>query len=708
MKKKIINEKNNNSTKIKPKNELIKIINELNESIRIYFNSTRQIIVNYKKNHVHLSNDIINIEKMLFIFIKSAKDLFSRMRDARKQFLEEEFSKKNQGQLYNYCNNNFFYYSNAPTNLNTNSNFFTKINHGFSKKISYKSPSNKNHNFSNISNNKIINHNSIQNSYKKLNKDISKLFSNDNSISKDINSNNIIIPRLKLEKDTNKDELLENILNLLKQLKQFKCKIFYETEEARKYKNIFDTILGKLNKLIKILSTEKIESNHNKCLTERKQRNSRSKEQNNILKNTKKYENILRNIENFKKSSIHLRKINKSCSNNSNYFNTRNPFNQKTYFLSIQNLKSRNESLQEKKKKAMSFNITEKKEDRINSLNKPNANSIRDILIKEGINEYNLKKEQDSKFMDKEQQTDNIIIEKDISQLINIFIESDSLCKKRKLDKEELMKELENKVDILTSDNKKLKEKILNLENENNTYKNIIEKKTIKIDNLSKEIDLLKQYIEKQENKEKDEQNNHNSNIELKNNNNNEELKIDLDKISIKYELLKLDYDRQKVVLQEKEKLLNNYNHYADLNDSKVSEEKINQLIKTHENEIEELNQKYTKNILELKINLPNCFSTATHTILVDKKFKQFNLHWYLLTVTSTKKKDYENTFWVSEDEIKSTLKDFNTFKTEEDIEKENINVYITAQQKFIKRIEINEDIISSLKKQIQKLKGEK
>ena len=43
--------------------------------------------------------------------------------------------------------------------------------------------------------------------------------------------------------------------------------------------------------------------------------------------------------------------------------------------------------------------------------------------------------------------------------------------------------------------------------------------------------------------------------------------------------------------------------------------------------------------ITELKINLPNCFTPSTHEILVDKKFKEYELHWYLLTITSAKKK---------------------------------------------------------------------
>ena len=57
---------------------------------------------------------------------------------------------------------------------------------------------------------------------------------------------------------------------------------------------------------------------------------------------------------------------------------------------------------------------------------------------------------------------------------------------------------------------------------------------------------------------------------------------------------------------------------------------------------------------------------------------------------------------------MKISLNEFKTFKTEEDIERENINVYILAQQKLISRIENNENLINNLKNQIQKLKGEK
>ena len=343
-----------------------------------------------------------NIENKLSNFINKAKDLFGRMIIARKQSkFKEEMVKKNQGQLYNYCNNNFFYYSNGPTNLNTNSNYFTKIlNHGPHRKMNYKSPANKK---INISNTKISFHNYTQNSYSKFSKDPSKIISSDNSASKEFNKK-FIIPKLNVEKKVDKDDLIKNILNLLKQLNQFHSNIFYETEEAHNYKNILNKILSELNKLINILSKEKVESNI-KCLTERKQNNA--KEPNNLLNNNKKYENIIKNIENYKKKYTRLHKrFNKSCNN----INSRNPFNQRKYFSSIQNIKSRNESLYEKKQRTKSENSNDKKEYTYIPI-KQNIKNIREILFKEGINDINNNKELNLKFIEKEQQTDNIIEE---------------------------------------------------------------------------------------------------------------------------------------------------------------------------------------------------------------------------------------------------------------------------------------------------------
>ena len=391
----------------------------------------------------------------------------------------------------------------------------------------------------------------------------------------------------------------------------------------------------------------------------------------------------------------------------------------KKYIFSIEHLKSRNESkiLIERKKRAKSDNSLDKR-DKNKRQENIQINNLKGVFIKEGIDDYYNKKEQELKLklLDKEQQTDNITLKNEISKEISIYFEIDQNYKLKIIEREKLIKDLEDKIQILNDDIKSLNEKKLNLQKENDTYKIDLEKKNTYINSLNQEISILKQYIDKQENKKKEKEKEQNLSNEIKDNKNNsnnsnnknEEIIADLDKISIKYELLKIEYERQKTDLEEKEKLLSDYN-LTNLNDSKISsEEKINQIIKKYENKIEEMNQKHIKDILDLKINLPNCFTPSTHEILVDKKFKEYELHWYLLTITTAKKKDYENTFWVTEDEIKDSLEEFKQFKTEEDIEKENINIYAIAQEKLIKRIETNEDTISNLKKQIMKLKGEK
>ena len=100
---------------------------------------------------------------------------------------------------------------------------------------------------------------------------------------------------------------------------------------------------------------------------------------------------------------------------------------------------------------------------------------------------------------------------------------------------------------------------------------------------------------------------------------------------------MKLDYDKQKNDLQKKEKIINNLNLYTNLQEPKNKDEQICELIKKHKIEIDELTEKYTKDIISLKINLPNCFSPNTHEVLIDKKYKKYNLHWYLLTIFSAK-----------------------------------------------------------------------
>ena len=179
-------------------------------------------------------------------------------------------------------------------------------------------------------------------------------------------------------------------------------------------------------------------------------------------------------------------------------------------------------------------------------------------------------------------------------------------------------------------------------------------------------------------------------------------LQIEQDKIVLKYELLKNDYDKLNSTLQQKQKLLDNYSKITNETSIKTNiDEQILELIAEHKKEIDELTNKYNKNIINLKMNLPIGYSPSTHNILVDKKYSKYNLKWYLLTIITAEKKNYENTFWVPEDEIKPMLDQFNKFKTEKEIEDEQFESIFITQQKWIKQIDENEQLIAKLKAQL-------
>ena len=757
IKKNEINYNNFNNAKVKIKDELVYLINILNSAIKSYYNITKQLILKSKENCNNINDleNIINIEKQLYIFIQKAKDIFSKMKNIKKQ-------DNNTNQLYNYWNNNFFYYSNAPINSNNQLNkIFDEKNY---KKISYKSPNvNSNYNINYINNNNYSNRHDIKNSRyeSRLAKKNNNIIKNNNicnthiNYSTNLDKKQVIIPQKKLDlyKIKNKDELLKNILILLKQIKEFKGNIFYETNEAQKYKNIFNLILKELDQLIEILSKEKVKNEEYKCLTTRNKQKSETFK--NLLNDKKEPITSLNNKrKNIRSNS--LADINQTF----NVINTRNIFNEFNKRIKSSNsqnikLKDKNKSIDEQSKILISKNNekkeikiqqkenqNEKEKEKVKENNnekfiiiKQNDISLRNILFNDNhnkINQNNIEdkkeelkeKEKNIELIDKAQQTDkadkiytNLIVEEEIE----MFIENNSNDMKI-VEKENIIKDLENKNQKMKNNIISLKQDLSNTNNQLSFFKIDNDKQNKEINDLNKQINLLKKLIDnknkeeilsqnikdKKDKKDKKEK----YNIISKNNENSinitqyEQLETDRDKISIKYELLKLDYDKQKNDLLEKEKLLKDYNIYKNINESKNVDERICQLIKKHKKEIDDLNEKYTKDILSLKINLPNCFSSATHEILIDKKFKMYDLHWYLLTLISAKNKDYENTFWVSEDEIRDTLEQFNKFKSEEEIEKQSAQDYFNAQQKLIKRIEINEENITKLETELKKYKN--
>ena len=712
------------------KDELIALINYLNEIIKSYYNSTKQIILESRENS-QISNLYIKyFEKNLYAFIQKAKEIFNKMKHVQKKNLIQQEIEKSQS--YNFCNNNFFYYSNALTTENENYyNYAHNINR-LMKDNEYRKPSNNspntnsnfNLNYINYTNNNYHPFNaksktprSVQNSLKNL------IIENSNN---SLKNNHVNFKSKKLEMrllKSNKEELLKKLLFMLKNLKRMNGKIFYDTNEARIYKKLIYTILGDIGKLVEIMSKEQNE-NEKKSLSERqyikpekfmgiyrnnkinnsdRNYNSRSP----ILINNKTFNDInRRNIINDIKNKIEVSKSQKIKSNN-----ILKIIDEKSEILSLKNQNHiKNNNIKTNKSQSQP-----KKENIFNYYS--NKNSLRNLLFKDSENKMkalnkniiqNKSKEKKGKniiLIDKGQQTENIF-NTDNYKVIeekSLYIESDN---SKIIQKEKIIKDLENKIQTLKNNLTLLKDDLSSSNNQLSFFKSDNEKQNKQISDMSKEISLMKKLID---DKDKIDLKNKEEKKEINNKNKGNltesyyELQTDIDKMSIRYELLKIDYNKQKNDLKEKEQLINNYNMYINTNDSKNVDEQVCQLAKKHKDEIDKLNKKYTRDIINLKINSPNCFSAETHQILIDKKYSKYNLHWYLLTVTSAEEKDYENTYWVSENEIKATLDQFNKFKTEEELEKETVQDYLNNQQKLIKRIENNENYIIKLESQLKK-----
>ena len=85
------------------------------------------------------------------------------------------------------------------------------------------------------------------------------------------------------------------------------------------------------------------------------------------------------------------------------------------------------------------------------------------------------------------------------------------------------------------------------------------------------------------------------------------------------------------------------------------------------------------------------------------EKYVQYNLKWFLLTIITEQEKNYENTFWVPEDEIKPMLNQFNKFRTENEIKDEQFEGLLSTQQNLINKIDNNEKLIAKLKEKLEK-----
>ena len=320
------------------------------------------------------------------------------------------------------------------------------------------------------------------------------------------------------------------------------------------------------------------------------------------------------------------------------------------------------------------------------------------------------------------------IIEK-LNEGINTYKEENNKLKEKIINLNDDMNKYKEELEKLNEDNKKYTEENSQLNQKYNEINVENKKSKENIDELNKNIEKYKKIISYQEEEIK----NLKSNTQLQNQNDKEilnkslplkeslinsnivfteenkykkrnnakinEYQMEQDKIYLKYELLKNDYDKLNTTLIQKQKLLDNYSKISSETASKTNiDEQILELMAEHKKEIENLTEKYNKNIMNLKMNLPSPYSPATHTILIDKRYGKYDLKWYLLTVLTENEKNYENTFWVSDMEMKPILDQFNKYKTEKELEDEKFDNLYKMQEKWIKQLDEKEKIIEEMR----------
>ena len=629
--------------------------------------------------------------------------------------------------------NNFYFQRNNSDNeiYNDNNNIMTSCNNSYknkkiNKKYNYFYNINKNkdsasntpnssiYNKINRQNNNLIKNRDSKNLIslkkhisfdKKQNNSSKNLFNNSQelNINTNINNSNII-------QKNNNPEIFGNfkiIVFLLKELNNFNdSHIFIKSIDSQKHKKIINNIYDELIKIIKII-----------------------------------YKDTNTNILNLEKNSINEISLKNKENNMTDCYNKDIKFRDLIYQKSNQ---KKNENLillkkgykeiqKEKEKMMLKNNELIKKiyslEKELRDISKKNKESILIIhhfhlqyLVEEN---FILKKEQKiSEQLNSEIKEKNNIIEK-LNLELNSYKEKD-IKVKEELSK--LNEEIKNKKEEIDSLNKKIESinkqneeyineniilnKKLELENKNiEKYKTIISYQEEEIKNLKNKGDKddikLEEISDKLDNDNKL-NNNENINIDEKknkkrNNSKYNEFQIEHDKIYLKYELLKNDYDKLNYTLQQKQKLLDNYSKISNETASRTNiDEQILELMTKNKKEIEELTKKYNKNIINLKMNQPNPYSAQTHKILIDKRYAKYDLKWYLLTIISEEEKNYENTFWVSEIEIKPILEQFDKFKTEREIEDEKFSNLYKMQEKWIRKIDEYEKTIELLKEKLE------
>ena len=543
--------------------------------------------------------------------------------------------------------------------------------------------------------------------------------------------------------DKNDEDTPNNIKNFSKNKK-----IYYDIE-IRTRDLIIDQLKNELNMKIKTVHNQNIRYNQLKSRISKNNKyqsvsNSNSKEKQTVIKNDnlnanriskmnvdlmenkkiifdlkekiKNYEKLLKNynlekhLELITQKNNELKKTNEAneklkhqinlLTNKLEVNNMQRKHFQKLYTININSF-----SIISYGTKNDQISISEEAQKIINEMK--NELQIKNESNEKLINEINMYKNGESKFKEEisklnieitNSKNNEIKLKKDISDYkenISKFQKENETLKEQK---NEENKNVQKTIEIQNQNIEKYKKLIAYQEEEIKSLKNNTDMNSIIKEDLNKEINDIISSGGNSINMTKD------NDKKNKQRNNINQLQIEQDKMVLKYELLKNDYEKLNSSLQKKQKLLDNYSLLTnEANSKKNLDEQILELVSQHKKEIDNLTKKYNQNIINLKMNLPISYSPNTHCILIDKSYPKYNLRWFLLTIITAEEKDYENTFWVSEQEIKPMLDQFNNFRTEKELEQEHFESIYVTQQKWIKQIDENERLISKLKAQLQK-----
>ena len=698
-------------------------------------------------NKIYLiQQEINNNEKEDFIFNKNNNfNNFNKILNRKRLFNEEINISNSMNNTSSYLNiNNYFQKINIEkikkNDIKSKNNSSKDLKLGNQNNYIINSTSKKIYNKKNLKYNNILKRNSKSNSLINLRKKIIFDEKPDNSslmhttsihglsnINTNVNSNNNSRNNLNLY--NNKKEIFDNInkiISLLKEIKLIKGNIFNKSPEAENHKKILKKIENEFLILIKNIYKEN-NTNNNDI-------------NNNININFKKdikYRNLI--IQQLKeelntKSQKNLHKKNLYLNDNNNYINsfqeennnknrTKNIINelqekidknQKKNIIypnndkTLEKIKQKCHELEQEKE-----NIILKNEELKNQINKLNQELNNKSIIHPLFNNLIL---QNFYFNFPSSEIINEKSQKIIYELkegINIYQneinhskeEINKLTENNNKCKEEFDK-LNKQYNEIILNNKTLKENLDELNNNIEKYKKIIKYQEEEIKTLKYNAQVQPKSEKELLNKSLPLKESLNNNIifteekksKRRNNSKISEYKMEQDKMYLKYELLKNDYDKLNSTLMQKQKLLDNYSKISNSTASKTNiDEQILELITEHKKEIENLTEKYNKNIMSLKMNLPSPFSPNTHTILIDKRYSKYDLKWYLLTVITENEKNYENTFWVSELEMKPILSQFNKYKTEKELEEEKFENLYKMQDKWIKQLDQKEKIIEEM-----------